>query len=103
MPERDEVQARVLMTCPSERWGKYVDNIAIRSPAPTVAKIFAGMNMLEERENARDEYEHGEANYAGRGGGENRGFGGGNEQNQHEQSSRPKFGGKAAGASTSEC
>ena len=43
-----------------------MDNIAIRSPAPTVAEIFAGMKMLEERQNARDEAEHGEANYAGR-------------------------------------
>ena len=49
MPELDEVQARVLMTYPSERWRQYVDNIAIRSHAPTVAEIFAGMKMLEER------------------------------------------------------
>ena len=40
-------------------------------------EIFAGMKMLEERLNARDEAEHGEANYDGRGGGGNRGFGGG--------------------------
>ena len=70
MPQLDEVQARVLMTYPSDRWREYVDNIAIRSPAPTVAEIFAGMKMHEERQNARDEAEHGEANYAGRGGGE---------------------------------
>ena len=42
------VRARVLMAYPSERWRQYVDNIAIRIPAPTVAKIFAGMKMLEE-------------------------------------------------------
>ena len=108
MSEPHEIQVRVLMTYPSERWRQYVDNIAIRSRAPTVAEIFAGMKMLAERQNARDEFEHGEANYAGRGGGGNRGFGGGNQQNQHQnhqhqQSSRPKFGGKATGASTSEC
>ena len=61
MPEPDEVKARVLMTYPSDRWGQYVDNIAIRSPAPTIAEIFAGMKMLEERQNAWDEAEHGEA------------------------------------------
>ena len=77
MPEPAEVQARVLMTYPSERWRQYVDNIAIRSPAPIVAEIFA--SVLEERQNARDELEHGEANYAGRGGGANRGYGGGNQ------------------------
>ena len=82
MQEPDEVQARVLMTYPSERWRQYVDNIAIRSSAPTVAKFFAGMKMLEERQNARDEFEHGEANYAGRGGGGNRGFVGGYQQNR---------------------
>ena len=49
MLEPDEVQTRVLMTYPSDRWREYVDNIAIRSLAPTVAKIFAGMKMLEER------------------------------------------------------
>ena len=63
MPEPDEVQARVLMTYLSERWRQYNDNIAIRNPAPTVVEIFAGMKMLEERQNARDELEHGEANY----------------------------------------
>ena len=35
MPEPDEVQAKVLMTYPSDRWRQYVDNIAIRSLAPT--------------------------------------------------------------------
>ena len=84
MPGPDEAQARVLMTYPSDRWRQYVDNIAIRNPAPTVAEIFAGMKMLEERQNATDEFEHGEANYAERGGGGNRGFGGGGHQNQHQ-------------------
>ena len=79
MPKPDEVQARVLMTYPSERWRQYVDNIAIRIPTPIVAEIFAGMKKLEERQNARDESEHGEANYAGWGGGGNRGYGGGNQ------------------------
>ena len=55
------------MTYPPDRWRQYVDNIAIRSPAPSVAEILAGMKMLEERQNARDEAEHGEANYGGRG------------------------------------
>ena len=32
MREPDEVQARVLMTYPSDRWRQYVDNIAIRNP-----------------------------------------------------------------------
>ena len=96
------------MTYPSDRWRQYVDNIAIRSPAPTVAEIFARMKMLEERQNARDEFEHGEANYAGRGGGGNRGLGEGGHQNQHQhqqqhQPSRQKLGGKAAGMSTSVC
>ena len=77
MPEPDEVQARVLMTYPSNRWRQYVDNIAICSPTPIVVEIFAGMKMLEERQNVTDEAEHGEANYVGRGGGGNRGFGGG--------------------------
>ena len=85
MPEPDEVQARVLMTYPSDRWRQYVDNIAIRGPAPTIAEIFAGMKMLKERQNARDEAEHGEANYAGRGGGGNLGFGGGGHQHQQQQ------------------
>ena len=80
MPKPDEVQARVLMTSLSDRWRQYVDNIAIRGPAPTVVEIFASIWMLEERQNARDEAEHGEANYAGRGGGGNRGFGGGGHQ-----------------------
>ena len=40
MPKPDEVQARVLMTYPSNRWRQYVDNIAMRNPAPTVAKNF---------------------------------------------------------------
>ena len=80
MPEPNEVQARVLMTYMSDRSRQYVDNIAIRSPAPSVAKIFAGMKMLEERQNAGDEAEYGEANYAGRGGGVNRGFDGGGHQ-----------------------
>ena len=49
---------------------------------------------------ARDESEHGEANYAGRGGGGNRGYDGGNQhQNQHQnhqnqQPSRPNSEGK---------
>ena len=108
MPEPDEVRARVLMTYPSERWRQYVDNIAIRIPAPTVAEIFAGMKMLEERQNARDESKHGEANYAGRRGGGNRGYGGGNQHQNHQnhqnqQLSRPNFGGKTSGASNSEC
>ena len=80
MPEPDEVQARVLMTYPSDRWRQYVDNIAICSLAPTVVEIFARMKMLEERQNSRDESEHGEANYAGRGGGGNCGFGGGGHE-----------------------
>ena len=32
---------------------------------PTIQEIFAGMRVLEERQNARDEREHGEAHYAG--------------------------------------
>ena len=75
MREPDEVQTRVLMTYPSDRWRQYVDNIAIRGPAPTVAEIFVGMKMLEEGQNAKDEVEHGKARYGGRGGGGNRGFG----------------------------
>ena len=83
-----------------------MNNIAIRSPAPTVAKIFAGMKMVEERKNVRDEYEPGGANYAGWGGGGNRGCGGGGHQNQHQQQQQPsrqKLGRKAAGMSTSVC
>ena len=91
------------MTYPSDRWRRYVDNIAIRSRAPIVAEIFACMKMLEERQNARDEAEHGEANYAGRGG-VNRGFGGGGHQHQQQQQPlRQKFGAKAAGMVTSMC
>ena len=51
MPKPDEVHARVLMTYPSDRRRHYVDNIAIRSPAPTVGEIFARMKMLGERHN----------------------------------------------------
>ena len=92
------------MTYPSDRWRRYVDNIAIRSRAPTVAEIFAGMKMLEERQNAKDEAEHGETNYAGRGGGGNRGFGGGGHQHQQEQQPlRQKLGAKVAGMATSVC
>ena len=81
MPESDEVQARVLMTYPSNRWRQDVDNIAIRSLAPTVAEIFAGWRR--------------------RG---NRGFGGGGHRHQHQQQPlRQKFRAKAAGMSTSVC
>ena len=104
MPQPDEVQARMLMTYLSDRWRQYVDNIAIHSPAPTVAEIFARMKMLEERQNARDEVEHGEVNYVGRGGGGNRGFGGGGHQHQQQQQPlRQKFGAKVGGMSTSVC
>ena len=65
---------------------------------------FAGVKMLEERQNARDEAEHGEANYAGRGGGGNRGFGGGGHQHQQQQQPlRQKPGAKGAGMATSVC
>ena len=37
----------------------------MRMPPPTVADIFTGMKIIEERQNVRDESEHGEANYAG--------------------------------------
>ena len=59
--------------------------------------------MLDERQNARDEAEHGEANYTRRGG-VNRGFGGGGHQHQQQQRPlRQKFGAKAAGMAPSVC
>ena len=66
VPEPDSVLARILMTYLSNRWRQFVDTIALRQPPPSVANIFAGMKMLEERHNARDEHEYGEANFAGR-------------------------------------
>ena len=67
----------------------YVDTIALRQPAPTVAEIFAGMKMLEERQNARDKAEHGEANYAGKAAGGHRGVVGG--VNQRQPRPKPKL------------
>ena len=62
------------------------------------------MKMFEEMQNVKDEAEHGEANYAGRGGGGNRGFGGGGHQHQQQQQPlRHKFGAKAVGMATSVC
>ena len=72
VPKTDEALARILMTYPSE-WRWYVDTIALRPPAPTVAEIFANMKMMEERQNVRDEAEHDEVNYAGRAAGGQRG------------------------------
>ena len=69
VPEPDAVLARILMTYPSDRWRQFVDTIALRQPLPPEADIFAGMKMLEERQNARDAHEYGEANFAGRAGG----------------------------------
>ena len=77
VPETPETQARVLMTYPTERWRSFVDTISMRMPPPTVADIFAGMKIIEERQNVRDEAEHGEANYARRFVGGYRGAGGG--------------------------
>ena len=77
------------MTYPSERWRSYVDTIALRQPAPTVAEIFAGMKILEERQNARDEAEHGEANYASKAAGGHRGAVGG--VNQQRPRPKPKL------------
>ena len=66
VPEPDSILARILMTYLSNRWRQFVDTIALRQPLPSVADIFAGMKMLEERHNARDEHEYGEANFVGR-------------------------------------
>ena len=79
-----ETQARVLMTYLIERWRSSVDTISMRMPPPTVADIFAGMKIIEEWQNVRDESEHGEENYAGRFGGGNRvAEEGGQQQQQH--------------------
>ena len=66
-----------------------VDTIALRQPAPTVAEIFASMKMLEERQNAKDEAEHGEANYAGKAARGHRGVVGG--VNQQQPRPKPKL------------
>ena len=65
VPETRETQAPVLMTYPTKRWRSFVDTISMRMPPPTVADIVVGMKIIEERQNVRDESEHGEANYAG--------------------------------------
>ena len=79
VPETRETQARVLMTYPTKRWRSFVDTISMRMPPPTIADIFGGMKIIEERQNVRDESEHGEANYAGRFGGGNSVAGGGGQ------------------------
>ena len=89
VPETPETQARVLISYPTERWRSFVDTISMRMPAPTVAEIFAGMKFMEERQNVRDEIEHGEANYVGRAG-SGRGAGGVQQyrHQRHQQSDR---------------
>ena len=46
-----------------------MDTIALRQPLSSIADIFAGMKMLQERQNARDEHEYEETNFFGRAGG----------------------------------
>ena len=95
LPETPESQSRALMIYPTERWRQYMDNFG--ATIPTVQDIFAGMRVLEERQNVRDEREHGEAHYAGRpGGGGARGGGAGGQP-------KPKSGPRLPGGGPATC
>ena len=69
VPVDEAAKTLALMAHPNERFRQFMDNYVNHSPAPTATVIFAQMKLLEERWSFRNEREHAEANYAGRGSG----------------------------------
>ena len=74
----------------------------MRLRAPSVAEIFAGMKLVEERRNVRDKSEHGEANYAGKAR-DGRGPVGGQQYQQQQQLGRQNVAAKAKALTNAIC
>ena len=96
VPVNEAAKTLVLMTHPRDRYRQYMDNYANHTPAPTADVIFAGMKVLEERNEARQDVEHGEATYASWGTGGCNGGGGG--RNKGDKGSQPRGGSQEEGA-----
>ena len=69
LPLSEDNKTMILLTHPSAKWRGFIDSYATQDPLPTVSVIFRAMKAQEERWNARNDREVGEANYMGRAGG----------------------------------
>ena len=57
-------KSSVLLTHPTARWMNFIDSVSLQVPLPTTTVIFEQMILIAEKWDARDEKEHGEANFA---------------------------------------